>query len=55
MLNEEWKDVPGYEGLYKVSNFGNVYSLLSHKRIKPHDNGNGYFSVQLRKSELCSN
>ena len=24
---EEWKDVVGYEGLYKVSNYGNVISL----------------------------
>jgi len=23
---EEWKDVPGFEGLYKVSNYGRVYS-----------------------------
>lgn len=27
-LNEEvWKDVKGYEGIYKVSNFGRVKSL----------------------------
>lgn len=25
--NEEWRSVPGYEGLYKVSNYGRVYSL----------------------------
>lgn len=25
--NEIWKDVPYYEGLYQVSNFGNVKSL----------------------------
>ena len=24
---EEWKDVKGYEGLYQVSNLGNVRSL----------------------------
>lgn len=27
MLNEMFKDVPGYEGLYKVSNIGNVLSI----------------------------
>lgn len=27
MLNEEWKDIKGYEGLYQVSNFGRVKSL----------------------------
>lgn len=29
--NEIWKDVNGYEGYYKVSNFGNVKSCLCHK------------------------
>lgn len=28
---EVWKDVVWYEGLYKVSNIGRVYSLLSNK------------------------
>lgn len=26
-MQEEWKDVVGYEGVYQVSNFGNVKSL----------------------------
>lgn len=26
-MTEEWKDIAGYEGLYQVSNFGNVRSL----------------------------
>ena len=25
-LNEEWKDISGYEGLYKVSNLGRIWS-----------------------------
>ena len=28
---EIWKDVPGYEGLYKISNIGMVYSLYKNK------------------------
>lgn len=24
---EEWRDIPGYEGLYQVSDHGNVRSL----------------------------
>ena len=27
---EQWKDVAGYEGLYKVSNFGNVLSCMRY-------------------------
>lgn len=26
-MNEIFKDIPGFEGLYQVSNFGNVKSL----------------------------
>lgn len=27
MLNEKWKDIKGYEGLYQVSNYGRVRSI----------------------------
>ena len=33
-MEEIWKDIEGYEGLYQVSNIGNVKSL---DRIKPHN------------------
>lgn len=33
-MEEVWKDVVGYEGLYKVSNLGNVKSLKSNKILK---------------------
>lgn len=26
-MNECWATIPGYEGIYEVSNFGNIYSL----------------------------
>lgn len=29
---EIWKDVPGYVGLYQVSNYGNVKSILYNKK-----------------------
>jgi len=34
---EIWKDIPNYEGIYQVSNFGNVRALVfrNHKCIKP--------------------
>tara|TARA_R110002072_G_C7647864_1_gene508437 strand:- start:34 stop:522 length:489 start_codon:yes stop_codon:yes gene_type:complete len=51
---EEFRDVVGYEGIYKVSNLGRVKSL-AHKRrfsermLKPGEASNGYFIVVLRK------
>lgn len=35
-LNEVWKDIKGYEGLYQVSNFGRVKSVV---KILPHYKG----------------
>ena len=31
-----WRDVPGYEGLYKVTIFGNVLGVKRGKFLKPH-------------------
>jgi len=62
MIEEIWKDIPLYEGLYQVSNFGNVKSLSknvkmpnggirmqSEKILKPCDDGKGYFQVNICK------
>lgn len=46
-MNEIWKDVVGYEGLYKVSNLGNIFSTRSGKNLKPSVNTNGYYIVGL--------
>lgn len=27
---EIWKDIPGYEGLYQVNQWGDIYSLYTH-------------------------
>ena len=48
---ELWKDIKGFEGMYKVSNLGNVYSLktnknLSNKRLTL----DGYNHVSLLKN-----
>nr|DAS03746.1 MAG TPA: NUMOD4 motif protein [Caudoviricetes sp.] len=32
-MEEIWKDVEGYEGLYQVSNFGRVRSLKSSMEL----------------------
>lgn len=33
-MKEIWKDIKGYEGKYKVSNFGNIYSIKNKKTLK---------------------
>ena len=63
MKNEIWKDIPGYEGVYQINNFGDVKSLsrivriadklggfrMKEERIIKHDIGKfGYHRVTLR-------
>lgn len=46
---ENWKDVIGYEGLYLVSDMGQVKSMYTKKIMSPGDNGRGYKFVSLAK------
>jgi len=47
---EIWKDIKGYEGLYQISNLGNVKSLFRYKKtLKPFFRKQ-YFSVNLSKN-----
>lgn len=48
---EEWKDIQGYEGLYQVSNLGNVKSLLNNRLLKPGKHSKGYLVVILCKNK----
>ena len=60
MNNKEvFKDIPGFEGLYQVSNYGNVKSLqrldrmnrpVKEKLLKPRQSSNSYLDVC-----LCNN
>ena len=59
-MSETWKDIPKYEGLYQVSNFGKVKSLerisiqnhkLNEKILKPGVSSNGYLTVVLHKKK----
>lgn len=45
MKKEIWKDIPGYDGKYQVSNFGQVKSLKYNKEriLKPGLNTQGYY------------
>jgi hypothetical protein len=44
---EIWKDVKGYEGLYKISNFGNVWSVKRKMFRVPSVIGRGYLQVHI--------
>lgn len=51
---EHWKEIEGYEGLYQVSDLGNVKSLnYNHtgkeELLKPANDGRGYLFVHLCK------
>lgn len=47
-MTEMWRDVVGYEGLYKVSNMGNVYSCRQNRLLKPaQPDRNHYAHVDL--------
>lgn len=57
-MSEIWKDVPGYEGLYQVSNLGRVKRLplgkqwpyrRTHNNIRKQHIKNGYYQVNLSK------
>ena len=53
-MEEEWKDVVGYEGLYQVSNLGRVRSLDYRRTgriqlLKPAMHRDGYLYVNLCK------
>lgn len=58
MEKEIWKDIPNYDGLYKISNFGNVKSFnnkTNHKKPiilkQTIDRKNGYLTVSLSKNK----
>jgi len=62
-MEEEFRDIPGYEGYYQASNFGRVKSLeryvkhsrdrfrvVNQKILKGTINGGGYIVVRLSKN-----
>lgn len=55
-MEEQWRDIIGYEGLYQISNFGRVKSLKYHRSdkeriLKPKKEKNGYLQINLYKDE----
>ena len=46
---EEYRDIKDYEGLYQISNLGNVKSLRKNKILSTRINRYGYVDVHLYK------
>ena len=48
-MKEKWKDIPNYEGLYQISNLGNIFNVKRNKIKKQTINKEGYYYVMLSK------
>lgn len=46
---EVWRSVVGFEGLYDVSNMGNIYSHKTKNKMSGYRQKNGYMKIHLRK------
>ena len=55
-MEEIWKDIEGYEGLYQVSNTGKVRKYIIYrskwKNLKLMKNNKGYYRVHLCKNKI---
>ena len=60
MIKEIWKDIPEYEGLYQISNYGQIKSLTfinkqckkkREKILKSYINNRGYKIIKLTKNK----
>lgn len=47
--SEEWRDIPGYEGLYQASSFGRIRSV-PHQIKANKDGGTRYTCASIKKS-----
>ena len=54
-MNEEWKPVVGFEGLYEVSTFGSVRNAVTGHVMHGEVTSSGYRRVSLTKNSKISN
>lgn len=56
-MSEQWLDVVGFEGLYKVSSLGRVKTLERFGKpeiiLKPQSRKDGYLAVTLSRASVC--
>lgn len=55
MKEEIWKDIPNYEGLYQISNYGNIISSRKKRLIKCDKRKDGYLQAHLVKNKKMTN
>lgn len=51
-MAEIWRDIENYNGLYKISNLGNVISLKRNKLLSKNINRYGYVMFTLSKNNI---
>lgn len=51
-MEEVWKDIKGYEGLYQVSNLGRVKRVTTGRILKGGKDKDGYLRVNLYKDNI---
>lgn len=49
---ETYKDILGFEGIYQISNLGNVKNIMKNKVLKPRKHTNGYLRICLCKNGI---
>ncbi len=52
-MTENWKPIKGYEGLYQVSDQGNIYNIKLQRPQKPHRDMFGYLKTSLSDHNLA--
>ena len=52
---EEWKDVPSWNGIFQVSNYGRVYNTITRNILKCSKKKSGYYQVVLCHKERREN
>lgn len=50
-MEEEWRELPGYDSMYLVSNFGEVYSKYTKKVLGYTTNKGGYHRTKITKDK----
>lgn len=53
-MAEQWRDVPGYEGLYQVSDMGRVRNRKRRRHLRPSVKKSGYAQVTLSKDGVSA-